>query len=205
VVEYDEPGIFLILEQDPRELRDDMRRFNFDLRKLEDEGKMIVIDASLSRIKVGNFIHLPPSQTKSFSLTADDLLNTERVVGIVMEAAERINARRVVIDSLPALDKIIKKTEYVRDTMLDINYMLKEKKLTSILVSDILSGGMAGYGVEEYVVDGVIELRYITSGPDTGRSLVIKKMRGTRHSEDIHPIEFVQDEGIRVLSAEAGI
>ena len=36
----------------------------------------------------------------------------------------------------------------------------------------------------------------------SGRTLVIRKMRGTQHSEDIHPMEFVTGKGIIVKKVE---
>ena len=56
-------------------------------------------------------------------------------------------------------------------------------------------------GIAEYIVDGVIALRYVTTGPDAGRNLVVHKMRGTNIKEGIHPIRFVPGQGIEVLEA----
>jgi len=42
-------------------------------------------------------------------------------------------------------------------------------------------------------------LKYVSIGPQAGRSLLIKKMRRTKHSEEIHPI-VIGKGGIKVLS-----
>ena len=81
---------------------------------------------------------------------------------------------------------------------------LKEAGLTSILISEYQEAGIGSlHGVEEYVVDGVVQLQYSSKGPDAGRRLTIKKMRGTPHSEDIHPLKFVERKGMEVLSADS--
>lgn len=197
VVKHNEPGVLLILEQNIQYLKRDMYLFDFNLDELEDSGKLVIIDASLSRFNVSE---ASPKSSKSFSLTSRDLIGTKEVVDIIIDAAKEIMAERVVIDSLPALDNLVRSKENVRDVILYMNYRLQSKGFTSILVSDILKNREGD--VEEYVSDGVIRLNYITSGPDAGRNLVIQKMRGTKHSEDIHPITFTEGIGIEVLEVE---
>jgi len=34
---------------------------------------------------------------------------------------------------------------------------------------------------------------------ESKRILIIRKMRATKHSEDVHPIEFIEGSGIKVL------
>jgi len=48
------------------------------------------------------------------------------------------------------------------------------------------------------VADGVITMHYVSLGSQIGRSMIIRKMRGTSHSDDILPIEFVKGKGITV-------
>jgi circadian clock protein KaiC len=57
------------------------------------------------------------------------------------------------------------------------------------------------YGVEEYVADGVIMLHYMGIGTQSNRTLHIRKMRATKHSEDLHPLQ-ITDAGISVHKVE---
>ncbi|MEA3255119.1 MAG: ATPase domain-containing protein [Candidatus Altiarchaeota archaeon] len=199
IVKYNEPGILVLLEQNIKYVKRDMRSFGFNLDELEDSGKLVIIDASLSKFNIIG----PSSKSKSgksISLTSKDLLGTKEVVDIIIDAAKEIRAERVVIDSLPALDNLIRNKEHVRDVILYMNYRLQSRELTSILVSDILENRNSD--IEDYVSDGVIKLSYITSGPDTGRNLIIQKMRGTTHSENIHPITFTEGVGMEILETE---
>jgi KaiC/GvpD/RAD55 family RecA-like ATPase len=200
IVRYNEPGVLVLLEQNIQHLKSDMLMFGCDMSELEDLGKLIVIDASLSRFNLSD-INLPrPPHDKSFSLTSLELIETKEVIDIVVDTAEEINAKRVVIDSLPALDNLVKSKGNTRDIILGINYRLQAAELTSILISDILENRKGG--VEEYVVDGVVLLEYKTTGPDIGRYLTIEKMRATKHSENIHPIRFKEGVGLEVLGVE---
>jgi len=87
----------------------------------------------------------------------------------------------------------------VRKMMLGINYKLQSMNLTSILVSDMTEESVISkHGIEEFMVDGVITLHYNVVGPDQGRHLIIRKMRSTKHNENINIIEFIPGEGMRV-------
>lgn len=197
IVKYNEPGIMVLLEQNIQYLKKDMLSFGFDLNELENSGKLVIIDASLSRVNISKFI---TKSDKTFAIRSKDIIGTKQIVDIILDAAKETRTERVVIDSLPALDNMVKTKENVRDVILYMNYRLQEKGLTSILVSDILKNREGD--VEEYVADGVIKLNYITSGLDAGRNLVIQKMRGTHHSENIQPFVFKEGVGIEVLRVE---
>lgn len=205
IVRYNEPGVLVLLEENIQHFKADTLTFGIDLSELEELGKLVMIDASLSRFNLSD-INLPkPPRDKSFSLTSMELIETKEVIDIVVDTAEEIDAKRVVIDSLPALDNLVKSKGRSRDVILGINYRLQAAELTSILISDLLEREVEDKikgRVEDYVADGVILLEYKTTGPDVGRFLTIEKMRGTKHSEEIHPIRFKEGVGIEVLTAE---
>ena len=193
VVKFNEPGVLVLLEQNINYLKKDVAGFGFNLDELEESGKLVIIDASLSRFSVSE---TSPKSTKSFSLSSRDLIGTKEVVDIIIDAAKEINAQRIVIDSLPALDNLVRSKENVRDVILYMNYRLQSKGFTSLLISDTLEHRSSD--IEGFVVDGVLNLSYHPSGPDAGRNLVIQKMRGTHHSENIHPFNFKAGAGIEV-------
>ncbi len=199
ITKYNEPGILVMLEQNVGHLKRDLMAFNLNLDELEDLGKLVVIDASLSKFSLKDTSNIP--RDKSFSLTSRDLIETLEVVDIIVDTAKEIRAERVVVDSLPALENLVKNKDAMRDVMIGMNYRLQNAELTSILIDEV-TDDKPEYGVKRYIVDGVIKLNYTTAGPDAGRSLVIQKMRGTRHSENIHPIRFNKEYGIEVLGAE---
>lgn len=196
-VEYNEPGILVLLEQDPDEFKEDMLEFDFDLGKLESEGKLIIIDASLSRVSVEDVIGCIPVSSKSFSILPGER-DIRKLLDVVRRAAVKIGAKRASIDSIPALDVMVKDKAEARRLILDMNYKLKSAKLTTVLVSETDSD-IPTEGVEKYIVDGVISLTYRTSGPDAGRTLIIEKMRRTSHSEEIHTLKFEKGAGIEIV------
>ncbi|MFH0862767.1 MAG: ATPase domain-containing protein [Candidatus Altiarchaeota archaeon] len=183
--QYDEPGIYVMLEQDVNEFKEDMLSFNFDLQKLEDNGKLVIISASLRKKEGVNFFELT-SETHDIR---PEIATIDKISEVVADAAKRIKAKRAVIDSLSSMMISFESSQHLRHIILDLNYGLKKLGLTTMLISDELAEDITE-ATEKYVVDGVISLRYVTVGPDPGRTLVIDKMRKTKHSENIHTIQF---------------
>ncbi len=192
-----EPGIILSLEEDPKTWRTDMLNFGFDLEQLESQDLIRIIDASL--IKIGL------ESEEKFSLAPQEF-DMNHILSRVIKEAREIGAKRVMVDSLPALD-ILYGTDNdasIRSDILKLNYVFKANGLTTLLLSEIPEGNKSysRHGVEEYITDGVITLHYLSLGSQSGRTMVIRKMRGTFHSEDIHPLEFVKGRGIVVKKVE---
>lgn len=195
--DYNEPGILLALEQNPVEIKKDTRAFDFNIEELESAGKIAIIDASLSKVGLEDFVHSEKSQS-DFHISPGET-NMSKLFEIITHTAKKIGAKRVVIDSLPALDLMFEDQSKVRKMLLYMNYKLKDIGLTAILISELSTYREAlTMGIESYLADGVIELHYRMSGEAAGRSLTIKKMRGTNHSENIHPIQFVRGSGFEV-------
>lgn len=209
IVQYNEPGIMISLEQDPGELKQDMMVYGFDLSKVEKEGKLVIVDTSLSRVGLNKFgeVLTPASGTEqpegSMSLLPDEF-NMERILEIVVSKAKRIGAKRVVFDSIPALDFMIESEHgdlkhVMRQLLLVVNYRLKAAGLTTLLITEIPEdGGLSAHGVESYVADGTIILT-INEALDS-RTMKIRKMRQTKHSLKPRTIEFT-NEGVMVKGA----
>ncbi|MFH1789089.1 MAG: ATPase domain-containing protein [Candidatus Altiarchaeota archaeon] len=198
VTKYNEPGVLVLLEQNPDEFKEDMMEFNFDLEKLEKGKKLIIMNASLRTLGLGEIAQRDIGEGESYSLLPGEV-TLDNLVNVILSAAERINARRVSIDSLPALDILMEGKKDVRRMILSMNYKLKESGLTTVLISETDDEHSSTYGVERYVVDGIIKLYYSTIGQSPGRILTIEKMRKTKHSEDMHSMHFINGEGIEVV------
>ena len=198
--EFDEPGVLVLLEQNPLEFKRDMLSFGMDFDALEKDGKIIMIDASLSRLGADAVISSLPVSSESFSLLPGET-TAEHLTEVVVKAAKNIGARRVTIDSLPALEFLVEGEVAIRRLLLQMNYRLKESGLTTLIVSEVdTKGAFVTRGVEKYVVDGVVALHYTKVGPTAGRTLTIDKMRNTAHSEDIHTMKFVAGQGLEVCT-----
>ena len=199
--ENNEPGIYLTFEESKKKVLDQGEQFGWDLGKLEKEGKLVI--NSVGDGDIGEIL-------KNLS-----------------DEANRINAKRLVIDSLSTLlesarrytSKLQKEvydlgkekygvrlpepTEKV--TRDDIFFVIKEINklgLTSVLISEAPKEG--GYlsrdTISEFVCDGVIVLHSIES-EENFRTLNIPKMRSTKQRAGIYSME-ITDKGIVVMSGE---
>ena len=189
-IKYGEPGIFVALEQNPSLLRLDMLGMGYDLSRLEREGKLRIIDGSLSK-------RGPEAVMKSRGQVSDvpiialpEKFSIDDINKKVLDVAKQVGARRVVIDSISSLSEIIAGGSEVRDTLLELNYSLQDAGLTSLIIVDTIDDESISseQGVEEYVADGVLVLK-VNEALDT-RTLRIKKMRGTKHTLKPHIFEL---------------
>jgi len=196
ILKYNEPGILVTLEQDSDEIRRDMLKYGWDLKKLEDDKKLVLIDTSLSKIGIKEYVtSLPVAPEKSFSLLPGEF-DFERITELVVAAAKKIGAKRVVVDSLPALDVLSKSETSIRRILLQMNYELKINGLNSLLITEIPEeDGVSKHGVEEYVADGVIIMK-TNEALDT-RTIKIRKMRVTKHTLKPIALEITQ-QGIQI-------
>jgi len=195
ITKLGEPGIYVTLDERPRLVREDMARFNWDLKQLEDEKKLVILDASITRIG------LPSNEEYAVS---DMHFDYKKLLLEVVRVAKEIGAKRVVIDSIATLGMYFKNEEEVRSIVLEFVYILSKIGVTSLLVSELEPGTnrLSKYGVEEFVADGVFILKYLdTNIRNVNRTLLIRKMRATNHSSFIHPVE-INNEGMIIKNIE---
>jgi len=197
-LDHGEPGLYVTMDERPELTREDALRFGWDIKALEDEGKLIILDLTGTKIGV--------TSDEKYAVT--DKLDLDRLILKIMQTAGEIGAKRLVIDSLPAMGLHMENENEIRNMILKLTYMIRKSDLTAIMISEVPeqnigSGPMtfSKFGVEEYVADAVILLHYLGIGTDSNRTLYIRKMRGTKHVEDIIPLQ-ITDHGIHLVNPE---
>jgi len=189
-----EAGIYVTLDERASLLREDCAKFNWNLEKLENSGMLSLIDGSVAKIG------LPTEEKLGLPATGFDL---DKLLLEILRIARRTNAKRCVIDNIPSLGLNFEGISDVRKSVLKMAYIMTRAGMTSILITEVEEGSKqyGRYGVEEFVVDGVISLHYMAASTGRGRTMHIRKMRATKHSEDIHPMEIGKD-GIKIHRIE---
>ena len=198
--EYGEPGVFVTFDEMPEKIRQDMLRFGWDLKTLEAQEKLVLIDATSARAGM-------PSDEEHSILPGQ--IDVDKVLVELLTAARAIKAKRIAIDSIPAMSFQLEKESEIRRTILKLSYVLSRSNYTALMTTEIPEQSVGSgqnmtfskYEAEEYIADGVILLNFLGIGASATRTLYVRKMRGTKHSLEIHPME-ISDRGIVVRKIE---
>ena len=215
ISKYNENGIYVVLEETPQQLRENMyNSFGWNIQTYEDNGNIVLLDAISSRLGL--------SSAERFVVPRPFTL--ESLLYEIQNAIQTVNARRVVIDSLDAMSLELTQVD-LRSLIQRLTMILKSFGCTTLLVSGQAETGNQGRkSVEEYVVDGMIRLHHnleeSVSGETTleqnalegnsleedsfsmkvrSRKIEIPKMRGTSHSQYQHPF-LINENGIEIKS-----
>lgn len=185
---YDQPGILLATEERPATIRENALTFGWNFKKLEDENKLAIIDASSTKIGV-------PSLEKFIDVRPFDI---DQVIDQIIAIQEEIGAMRAVVDSSTSIAYNIPELPKVRIELLKLATTLEVLELTSLMTAEIIHGEeRRGFGIESFVTEGTIALYFKRSEAVRLHSIEIYKMRGTPHSNKVHPFD-ITDRGIVV-------
>jgi KaiC/GvpD/RAD55 family RecA-like ATPase len=191
-IEYNEPGVFVTLEEPPHLIKRNMMQFGMDLEKLEREKKISIVDLSPSKevapVTIGEY--------PSFDLSG--------LEAIILNHVKKLNAKRVVLDTLSIMAYKFKSRDILREEFFKLTANITRTGCTLLLTSEIPAQdqGLGVFDIEAFLASGVIVL-YNEKISDTSRSRSIEvlKLRGSKHSSRIHSMR-ITDEGIRVWPGE---
>jgi len=182
--EFGESGILVTTEELPEDIREDALVFGWDFEKLEEENKIAIIDATSVKIGI-------PSREKYVDLRPFDMRS---LLSQIVSVQKEIKAKRAVVDSTTAIAFYLESPSKVRIEFLRLTAMLNLLGMTSLLTCEIEDEkNLSRFGVEQFVVDGVIGMYYQRIENVRIRSIEIYKMRGTTHSTKLHPYDITQN------------
>jgi KaiC/GvpD/RAD55 family RecA-like ATPase len=192
ITESGQNGILVTTEESPSTIKGNMNRFNWNLEKFEKEHKLGVIDIATPRSRVAH--------TGRDQVTL--LINMNTFLLTLAQVQKSIDAKRVVLDSLPGLELMIEDSAEIRHAIHRIIVTLRELGCTTLLISEgSKRGEVSRYGVEEFVSDGVIFLEQIRHAGKFERGLTIVKMRGMNHEPKTCPY-MITEKGITVIPSQ---
>ncbi len=184
IVKYDDPGLIITFEEFPQQYYHDALEFGWDLKKLEADGKLRII----------------------FSDPETALSEFEKVDGQFVSLIEKMNIKRVVVDSMTHFEALSIDTIQLRTIERTFINALKRENVTSILLreNDSILGHMDQITSKiPFIVDSYFLLRYVEIDSSIQKALIILKMRGSDHQKDIRCFKCSQN-GIEVESTFSG-
>lgn len=162
-VENGEPGVYVTLGESPERIIRNMRAFGWDIDVAMEEETLRVV--------------------------SPELYKYDTLVDEIKRNAEAIEAERVVLDSITVLKSYFEDDFTIRRRIMELKQLFEDLGATTFTVAESPHAQMGGViEVEEYVADGVIDLYYKPEEETFTRFLAVRKMRGTEHSMDRHPI-----------------
>jgi len=187
---HDESGVYVTLDEDPKDIKKNMSKFGWDLDLLEEESKLLFINVSPVRVKPSE-IGLIQLGMKEFRLIK--LLETIR------QGVKEVDAKRVVVDPLTMFTiqfpDEVERIYAMRDLMRE----LKTTGCTNLIISELKGTGMEReHQFEEYLAQGVILLRTYLMENRLIRVFQVEKMRGLAIDNQPRPYQ-ITDKGLEVF------
>jgi len=172
-----ESCMFITLEETPDDIMGDVKRFGWNLEKYMDDKKLF--------------------------LRYEDPFQMTDIVSPLLDEIKEHKVQRVAIDSTALLEMYYKDPADIRKQLFRLLSGLKSIGVTSVITSELPEEykTLGKFGVEEFVVDGVIVLHFLGLGESTFYSLQIRKMRRTNHGKDTYPMEIGKN-GIEVKKTD---
>ena len=186
-----ENGVYVSLETSTDGIKNQAMQFGWDLDKLEKEGKILILRIPMDVIKLDLF-------------------------SAINEAIKKVNAKRLVFDSLDALainiDMFTIPVAYVgsrnritytgksrrRITYLVMNELSKLKTTNIVITASSQDDKQITIdGVSEYASDGVVAMYSTLIGIKRIKTLSVLKMRNTSNSPNLFDLE-VTNNGIKI-------
>lgn len=165
-MKFDQPGIYLSLSEDPKDVAERMNdEFGFDFEPLVKQKKIMLVKT--------------------------ELYNFEHLISSIEDSVNQIRAQRLVIDPISVLALYFEKPMDVRKSLLDLQVLLRKLGCTSLLATDVLT--IEGTELEKSVAENVVSLDYAEEGGDVfSRTINVANMRATGFDREPHPLEITK-------------
>lgn len=156
-VKYGEPGVFVSLIEDEKRFYTYMKGFGMDFEKLAEKRL---------------FKHIPLLTLLEPSLASS--------IDVIVENIVELNAKRLVIDSYTAMNRLFRSQKEARTFLHSIlSKIVSQLECTTILIKEEKMLEKKEFDYVDFIADGVIHLKYGTIEDKFYRELSFIKMRGS--------------------------
>jgi circadian clock protein KaiC len=171
-----EKALFIEFEESPGQLFRNAKSFGWNLKKYVDNGTVSLI------------CHYPED------------LKPEQYLSAIEDLVSKTKPRRVVVDSLSALERIYKPEKF-REFVIGLNAFLKMNNCTSLMAnttSQLLGFSQITETHLSTATDNILILKYVELAGDMRRLISVLKARGSDHEKELK--EFViGKKGIEIV------
>lgn len=177
--DYGEKGIYFSFEETEDRLKAEALSMGWEMDQLMEEGMV-------------EFIFIPQP----------DII-VEKHLLMISERINKMQAKRIVVDSVSVFVHKITDHQIVRDKIFQLATLVQKTQGIGFFITDIPYGSnkLSHFGVEETVVDGVILLTASENEFERERFIEIYKLRNTSHQNGRHRME-ITGNGIIITPRE---
>ena len=177
-----------------RDRNDIMSMFGWEVEDMEKQGLLSFVSIMPS---------LPTRNIKDSDIAQLVKLYVYNLFTKIEQAVSKVNARRIVIDSVSLVEIFIKDEYLAKVALMQLVEKLKEMGITSLLTSGVpeTTDALSSRGLIEFVVDSIVKLDFIPVTEEFKRTLLIRKMRRTNHSTLVHPMDITK-EGLKIIEVK---
>ena len=176
---HGEPGIMAIFEERPEGYLERADAFGLKLTAAEQKGKLEIL-------------YLRP-----LDLSVDETMQE------ILDAIERVGAKRLVIDSLVGFEMALApgfRTDY-RESLYRMIGALTGAGVTilsTVEVEDTFTALSFSHYTISFLTDDIIRMRYVEIDGQLRKVIVVVKMRGGNHGKDIREY-IINDQGVVII------
>lgn len=170
VTEHRQNGMYVSMLEGRKAYMRNMGRLGYDFDELERKGRFV-------------FLEMPTLAPEALPAIWEEIVRN----------IEKHKIERLVIDSYTAMAQAFEKQGDLRVfTHTLLGRIVGSTGVTTLMIAEkALAESQIGYGVEEFIADGVIHFFLVpVAGVDRIRYLEVTKMRGTNHQMGPIPIEI---------------
>ncbi len=176
---FGESGVYVTSEQSVEKVRSIAKSLGMDFEPLEKKGLVTLMKMPIAR---------------GYEMAPEELL---RMV-------KKSNVKRITIDSITPLEYLTTDQKEFKVKLLTLIETLTREDSTLLVTAEKTKTDFDNieFNSEDFLFDGLILMGRMRKAVSFQRVLSIIKMRGTAHSEDLHPVE-ITDHGLKVRKLEA--
>lgn len=173
-----EPGVMITFEESPEEHIRKAKSFGWDLEQMVEDGLVEMI------------------YTRPVDLTVEEVLDR------IEKAIQRVNARRVVINSISGFELAIAPSERedFREALYRLTRGITGRRIGVLMTTEVPEAfgelQFSFYNIS-FLTDNIILLRYVEVESRLALVLMVVKMRTSPHSRELREY-FLTDKGIEV-------
>src|SRR5690606_21160431 len=184
-VKENEHGLIFTFEQFPEQYYDCAGELGWDLRALQQEGKIHVV----------------------FTTPEDFLEELDDPEGKIAKIISENKTKRIVLDRITHFEKLSRDIGHLRSIETDIVNGIKREGMTAIFLKEnanVLGKWDVSMNKIPFIVDTYILLRYLEMASEIKRCLMVLKMRGSDHDKDIREYR-IEAGGLQVGEKFSGV